>query len=313
MTAKLLIVDDEPFNLEIIAEYFDGAGYQLALYESGDAAWEALCVPGSDFDLAILDRMMPGLDGIALLKRIKADTRLAKMPVIMQTAASAPEQLREGLQAGAYYYLTKPYERDSLLSITRAALSDVATRADLQHRLREHENALQLMSEGLFEFRTLEEAAGLASFLAQATPSPSSAILGLSELLINGVEHGNLGISYAEKSELKRLDSWQEEIIRRSALAEYRDRRVRVRLTREPGKLHVRIADDGQGFDWRKYLDFDPERAFDPNGRGIALARLGSFDSLHYEGCGNVVVATLVDPRFVRSASPQVNADIAES
>ncbi len=298
MTAQLLIVDDEPFNLEIIAEYFDGAGYQLASFESGDAAWEALAAPESNFDLAILDRMMPGLDGISLLKRIKADPRLAKIPVIMQTAASAPEQLREGLQAGAYYYLTKPYERDSLLSIARAALSDAATRADLQQRLREHENALQLMSEGLFEFRTIEEAAGLASFLAQATPCPSSAILGLSELLINGVEHGNLGISYAEKGELKRLDCWQQEIIRRSALDEYRDKRVRVQLTREPGRLRLRITDDGKGFDWRKYLDFDPERAFDPNGRGIALARLGSFDSLDYEGCGNVVVATLVDRRF---------------
>jgi CheY-like chemotaxis protein len=314
MTDKLLIVDDEPFNLEIIAEYFDGAGYQLALFESGDAAWEALSVPGSDFDLAILDRMMPGLDGIALLKRIKADARLAKIPVIMQTAASAPEQLREGLQAGAYYYLTKPYERDSLLSIARAALSDAAARADLQNRLREHENALQLMSEGQFEFRTLEEAAGLASFLAQATASPNSAILGLSELLINGVEHGNLGISYAEKSELKRTDGWQQEIIRRSALDEYRDRRVRVKLTREPGRLRVRIADDGQGFDWRKYLDFDPERAFDPNGRGIALARLGSFDSLDYEGCGNVVVATLADPRFAPGAASQATtADTAEA
>ncbi len=298
MTAKLLIVDDEPFNLEIIAEYFDGTHYELVSFEAGEAAWEALAAPDSNFDLAILDRMMPGLDGISLLKRIKADARLAKLPVIMQTAASAPEQLREGLQAGAYYYLTKPYERDSLLSIARAALSDAASRAELQNRLHEHESALQLMCDGRFELKTVDEAASLASFLAQATPSPDSAILGLSELLINGVEHGNLGITYAEKGDLKRQDCWQQELVRRSALDENRDKRVRVRLTREAGLLRVRISDEGQGFDWRKYLDFDPERAFDPNGRGIALARLGSFHSLDYEGCGNVVVATLLDPRF---------------
>lgn len=297
MTPSVLIVDDEPFNLEIIAEYFDGAGYDLVSFDSGAAAWEALATPGSNFDLAILDRMMPGLDGISLLKRIKADPRLAGLPVIMQTAASAPEQLREGLQAGAYYYLTKPYERDSLLSIARAALSDAAARADLQKRLREHENALQLMREGYFELSTVDEAAGLASFLAQATPRPDSAILGLSELLINGVEHGNLGITYNEKSELKRRDLWQQELVKRSALEENRHKRVRVRLTREDGRMCIRIADEGAGFDWRKYLDFDPERAFDPNGRGIALARLGSFESLNYEGCGNVVVATLLDER----------------
>jgi len=298
VTSRLLIVDDEPFNLEIIAEYFDGSGYELFSCESGEVAWEALAAPDGNFDLAILDRMMPGLDGISLLKRIKADARLTRLPVIMQTAASAPEQVREGLQAGAYYYLTKPYERDALLSIARAALSDAATRADLQMRLREHENALQLMREGHFELRTVDEAAGLASFLAQATPRPDSAILGLSELLINGVEHGNLGITYSEKSELKRLDLWQQEVAKRGALEENRHKRVRVRLHREAGRMRIHISDEGAGFDWQKYLDFDPERAFDPNGRGIALARLGSFDSLDYEGCGNVVVATLVDDRF---------------
>lgn len=298
MPSKLLIVDDEPFNLEIISEYFDGTNYDLVSCEAGETAWEALAAPDSNFDLVILDRMMPGLDGMALLKRIKADPRLAKLPVIMQTAASAPEQLREGLQAGAYYYLTKPYERDSLLSISRAALSDAASRADLQARLREHENALQLMSSGHFEFKTVEEAASLASFLAQATPRPDAAILGLSELLINGVEHGNLGISYAEKSDLKRRDCWQQEVLKRSDMVEYRDKRVRVQMRREVGKLTIRIADEGQGFDWKKYLDFDPERAFDPNGRGIALARLGSFDGLDYEGCGNTVTATLIDQRF---------------
>lgn len=295
MTAKILIVDDEPFNLEIIGEYFAETGHTLVFHEGGEAAWTELSAPSAGFDLVILDRMMPGLDGIALLKRIKADPRFAALPVIMQTAASLPEQLREGLQAGAYYYLTKPYERDSLLSIVRAALSDAAGKADLQQRLREHSDALQLMQEAKFAVRTLEDASRLAAFLAHATPQPDRTILGLSELLINGVEHGNLGISYAEKAELKRLDGWREEVERRCALNENRDKRVLVEMQRQSDGLSIRICDAGQGFDWRKYLDFDPARAFDPNGRGIALARLGSFDSLTYEGCGNVVVATILD------------------
>lgn len=297
MSAKILIVDDEPLNLEIICEYFDGTGYELIFFEAGESAWEVLQAPDAGFDLAILDRMMPGLDGISLLKNIKADKRLATLPVIMQTAASSPEQLREGLHAGAYYYLTKPYERDSLLSIVRAALSDAATKAELQRRLREHGHALQLMHEARFELSTVEEAGRLAAFLAQASPNPDSVILGLSELLVNGVEHGNLGINYAEKSELKRLDRWQQEIHRRAALPENRDKRVCVEFRRENGRLIIRISDQGQGFDWEKYLDFDPARAFDPNGRGIALARLTSFDSLSYQGAGNVVVATLLDKK----------------
>jgi len=292
MTHHLLIVDDEPLNLEILSEYFDGQGYRLSMAENGEVAW-ALLQQHPDVDLVLLDRMMPGIDGVELLKRVKADPLLKSIPVIMQTAASAPEQVREGLLAGALYYLTKPYERDSLLSIVRAALADGSTRRDLQQRLREHTHALRLMESARFSLSTLDEVGCLAVFLAQACPEPEGAVLGLSELLVNAIEHGNLGISYAEKSALKRADRWQEEISRRLQLPENAGKRVDVTFERQGGSIRICITDQGNGFDWSRYLDFDPARAFDPNGRGIAMARLGSFQDLQYQGKGNVVLATI--------------------
>ena len=65
------------------------------------------------------------------------------------------------------------------------------------------------------------------------------------------------------------------------------------RRLRLADQLMFTISDEGEGFDWRGYLEFSPERAFDPNGRGIALARLASFSSLDYRGCGNIVVVTV--------------------
>lgn len=292
MTHHLLIVDDEPLNLEILSEYFDGQGYRLSMAENGEVAW-AMLRQHPDVDLVLLDRMMPGIDGVELLKRIKADPELKPIPVIMQTAASAPEQVREGLLAGALYYLTKPYERDSLLSIVRAALTDGNTRRDLQQRLREHTNALRLMESARFSLSTLDEVGCLAVFLAQACPEPEGAVLGLSELLVNAIEHGNLGISYEEKSSLKRSDRWQEEISRRLQLPENAGKRVDVTFERDGSTIRICITDQGEGFDWSRYLDFDPARAFDPNGRGIAMARLGSFQDLQYQGKGNVVLATI--------------------
>jgi len=292
MSHHLLIVDDEPLNLEILSEYFDGQGYRLTMAVSGEEAWELL-QKDNDFNLVLLDRMMPGMDGIELLRTIKADPRLSGLPVIMQTAASAPEQVREGLMAGALYYLTKPYERDSLLSIVRAAISDGTTRQDLKQRLLEHTNALRLMASARFTLKTLDEVSCLAAFLAQACPRPEAAVLGLSELLVNAVEHGNLGISYSEKSRLKRADNWQEEIQRRQALVENADKQVTVEFERNADEVRIVIRDEGAGFDWTRYLDFEPDRAFDPNGRGIAMARLGSFQDLQYQGSGNTVVATL--------------------
>lgn len=292
MTQQLLIVDDEPLNLEILAEYFEGQGYQLTMAPNGYAAWDILC-RHPEFDLVLLDRMMPGMDGVELLRRMKATPVLSNIPVIMQTAASSPEQVREGLLAGALYYLTKPYERDSLLSIVRAAIADGRTRKDLQQQLHKNISALRLLTGARFSLASLEDVSSLAAFLAQACPHPETAVLGISELLVNAIEHGNLGISYAEKSELTRAGTWHEEVLRRQALPENRDKRVEVEFVRDQVSTRIIIRDQGQGFDWQRYLDFDPGRAFDPNGRGIALARLGSFRELEFVGQGNMVVATL--------------------
>lgn len=293
-TPRLLVVDDEPINLEIISEYFDGLGYTLDTAADGEEAWAHLnCAHG--YDLLILDRMMPVLDGMALLQRVKADHRFAEMPVIMQTAAGEPEQVRQGLAAGAHYYLVKPYERESLQTIVRGALADSAMRRQLQQRLAAHGDAMKLLCSADFRLRTIDEAGVLAAFLAQGCPRPEASVLGISELLVNAVEHGNLGITYEEKAALKRADRWHEEVRRRQELPENRAKQVRVTLTRTEAGVNLCISDDGAGFDWQRYLDLDPQRAFDPNGRGIALARSASFAALRYEGCGNTAIATIAN------------------
>lgn len=294
MQAHVLAVDDEALNLEILLEYFDDeTSLSLQTADGGEAAWRLLQDPENDFKAILLDRMMPGLDGIGLLKRIKDDPRLAGTPVIMQTAASSAAQIREGLEAGAYYYLTKPYRRDKLLAIVHAALVDAEVRDALRQQLHGHINSLQFLNQAEFSIRTVDEAGQLASFIAQACPNPDMAVMGISELLINGIEHGNLGLSYAEKSRLKREDCWKAEIDRRSILPVNVDKEVRLSFRRDGDTITLRVTDQGNGFDWQSFLEIDPERAFDPNGRGIALARLLSFSSLCYEGCGNTALAMI--------------------
>lgn len=293
---SILVVDDEPFNLDIVAEYLDEMDFDLVMVESGEAAWVELSRSDSSFDLVLLDRMMPGMDGIMLLKKIKADDRLRSIPVIMQTAATSPEQVREGLAAGAFYYLTKPFEGEALQTIIRSALDDMRVRRELKASLADHEHALACLTEGSFSIRTLEEARALASFIALLGAQPETLAMGLSELLVNGVEHGNLGIDFAEKSRLREADCWEEEVARRLALDENRGKSVRLRVRGDDSRWTFEIHDDGPGFDWRRFLDFDPERAFAPNGRGIALSRQLSFASLTYLPPGNQVVATVAKP-----------------
>jgi hypothetical protein len=84
---------------------------------------------------------------------------------------------------------------------------------------------------------------------------------------------------------------WQQEIQRRLQLPEYRDRLVEVSFEKVNKLICITIQDQGAGFNWQNYLDFSPERAFDLNGRGIALAYKLSIDQLQYLGNGNTVKA----------------------
>jgi anti-sigma regulatory factor (Ser/Thr protein kinase) len=143
------------------------------------------------------------------------------------------------------------------------------------------------------EVRTLAEARDLATRIASLHPDPDRVEIGLTELLVNAVEHGNLGITYEEKASLLERGAYDAEIARRLALPSLAARKVTITVTHDAFTLATRIEDEGDGFDWLPYLDVDPERALAYNGNGIAIAREMSFDELRYEGRGNVVVATV--------------------
>jgi anti-sigma regulatory factor (Ser/Thr protein kinase) len=147
--------------------------------------------------------------------------------------------------------------------------------------------------EASFEVRTLVDARDLATELAAAYPDPERVVMGLTELLVNAVEHGNLGIDYEEKAALLDRGEFEREIDRRLALPELALRRVRVTLRRDAEHITTSIEDEGDGFDWLPYLDPDPDRILASNGHGIAIARGVCFDDVTYHGRGNRVVATV--------------------
>src|SRR5208337_3271009 len=105
MRKKILSVDDDNLNRYILTEYLTGGGYEVIEADDGDTALRILEDVGG-IDAIVLDRMMPRLNGMEVLKAVKADPRLKDIPVIMQSAASAREQILQGIKAGVYYYLT---------------------------------------------------------------------------------------------------------------------------------------------------------------------------------------------------------------
>ncbi|MEN8166694.1 MAG: response regulator [Pseudomonadota bacterium] len=290
---NILVVDDEAFNLDILGEYLEDADYAPVKVENGLAAWSLLEQDQERFEAVLLDRMMPEMDGMELLTRVKAHPTLHTLPVIMQTAKAAKQDVLDGLQAGAYYYLTKPYDEAHMLAIVNTALADFRRYRSLREETRQTARTLSLMQKGRFRFRTLREGRNLAMLLANASHQAEKVVTGLSELMVNAVEHGNLGIGYEEKSRLNAQGSWEREVERRLALPENAEKQVVVSFERTHEGVQSLIQDQGAGFAWKEYLEFSPERLFDTHGRGIAMANSLSFDRLEYQGNGNRVVATI--------------------
>ena len=292
--ATILIVDDEPFNVEIIMEYLEDEGYDLRTAEDGLDAWNQLEAAPEEFDLVLLDRMMPNMDGMEVLSKIKAHQILMELPVILQTALASKADIAEGMKAGAYYYLTKPFEEEDLRSVIATAVGDRLRYRSMQQQIDMESKMQQLMEDGQFSFRTLDEARDLATMLSNICPDPQRVVVGMAELLINAVEHGNLGISYEEKGSLKDEGTWLAEVERRLVMPEYRDRKVTVKMHKNDHKIDFLICDEGEGFEFADFLEMDPDRAFDNHGRGIAMSRLLSFDELEYLGKGNEVRAAVL-------------------
>jgi len=118
--SRILVVEDEPSIAELIAINLRHAGFEATIAGDADAAQEA--VDGVLPTLVVLDWMLPGRSGHALLRQWRAAPRTRGLPVIMLTARSEEADKVSGLDAGADDYLTKPFSANELLARIRALL-----------------------------------------------------------------------------------------------------------------------------------------------------------------------------------------------
>ena len=286
---RVLIVDDEELNRQTLRYCLEPEGFLIDEAGDGAEAWDMLAGGDVQYDAILLDRKMPKMDGMEVLAKLKGDPALKAIPVIMQTAMDLESEIIDGIEAGVYYYLTKPYDVDVLVSVVRGAADNFARYQRVQQELAKRSDAAQLLTEGRFVFQTPREADALAVLLASGLDRPTAVAMGLSELMINAVEHGNLELDYKKKSTLMAEGRWDAVIDARLRDAPYKDRRVVVDVTRTATHTRFRITDEGRGFDWHSYVDLTMARAFDTHGRGIAMARKMAFEAMAYMGTGNIV------------------------
>lgn len=117
---KLLLVEDDQYITELLAEALSGEDYAIDIALDGQAGWES--VVASDYDLLLLDVFLPKEDGISLCRRLRSHGYC--MPILMLTARDTLQDWKAGLDAGANGYLVKPYKLKELLTSIQTLLEE---------------------------------------------------------------------------------------------------------------------------------------------------------------------------------------------
>lgn len=288
---SVLAVEDDMLSMEFLKAQITDLGHRMFVAQDGQQALAVLEENIKDIDVVLMDREMPVMDGLTAVKRMKDSRTMRNIPVIMVTGADSTEEMREGLDAGVFYYLTKPVDENMLRSVLSAAVREAEQSRTLSEELGKHKASFDLIDTAKFKFSTISEAESLAAFLANCFPDPERVVSGLGELLVNAIEHGNLGIGYEAKTTLVENGTWRSEVERLQTLPQHAHKKAMATIAHKDDGTYVVIEDRGEGFPWKKYLQIDPARAGDNHGRGIAQANSTSFDRLTYNEKGNQAVA----------------------
>lgn len=144
---RILVVDDQAINLRVVSSLLERHGYRVTGASGGEAALDACreLIP----DLILLDMMMPGMDGFTLLKTIRGDMALKRVPVICLTSVQDRDLLVQAFEAGAVDYVTKPFIAEELLARVDVHIGLKLTRDRLERVANERQDLVNLVAHDL--------------------------------------------------------------------------------------------------------------------------------------------------------------------
>lgn len=285
---NILIIDNNHDAVQFLQNILDNSPYNLVTINDGEEGFNLLLRQPEEFSAIILGQNILNINGIRLLHKINSCSSLKTIPVIMEASTGTVEEMEICIRAGVRYYIPKPIDKSTLPTLISTAIRDQERYREAEHSIW-HAKPLNTLINATFRIKTLNDAQNLSALLANECPNPRLAAVGISEILINAIEHGNLHITYQEKTRLHEKTEWLAEIERRLAMPENCNKTVLVQFSKTSSHINIRITDEGVGFDWRQYQILDSNRVFDNHGRGIIMARSLSFENMIYHGNGNDV------------------------
>lgn len=195
MKEKILVVDDNLMNLEAVSHHLKKEGYQIALASDGKQAMEIL--KQDDFDLVLLDVLMPDMDGFEACAMIRKIDRLKDVPILFLTAKTEREDIVAGLELGAQDYIPKPFDAAELIARVKTHLELKQSKhqlkvlnENLERKVSERTQELTLANEKL---QQLDDAKiEFLRIISHEINTPLTGIKGFSELIKKEVHSDEL-------------------------------------------------------------------------------------------------------------------------
>ena len=160
----ILVVDDNPTNIQVLFDVLSEMGYRVAIAKSGEAALQRL--QSYHPDIILLDVMMPGIDGFETCQRLKADPATCNIPVIFMTALSDSVDKVKGLSLGAVDYITKPIQHEEALARIRVHLQLSHTQKKLEQQTVELSQAIETLEQAQAHLVQSEKMSSLGQLMA---------------------------------------------------------------------------------------------------------------------------------------------------
>jgi sigma-B regulation protein RsbU (phosphoserine phosphatase) len=143
-TESILLVDDNPTNLQVLFQTLDGVGCKLLIAKNGEIA---ISIAGKALpDLILLDIMMPGIDGYEVCRQLKSNAATSDIPVIFLSALGDTEDKVKGLQLGAVDYITKPFQPDEVIARVNTHLTIHRLKREVESQKDQLEHELEVVS-----------------------------------------------------------------------------------------------------------------------------------------------------------------------
>ena len=305
---KLLVVDDEDTVLSVLKNY-------LARETSFDcrfasSAEEALEIYSQEpIDVVLTDLKMPGMTGLDLVMEIK--DRKPDASIIIMSGYGEMEDVIIALRHGVVDFFQKPFKMQTVLECLRRTFHRVNIECSLieagSFLLSESKKIVIPNNFDAANQVTIDLTKNLVKNGFSDEVQVESIRVALSEIIINGIEHGNLEVSYEEKN--KRIDNFEAYSIFLEDLADnqnFKDRHVEIEYTFNREMVRFVIRDEGNGFDHANLPDpTDPMNLMNSHGRGILMTRI-YMDEVTFNDKGNEV--TLI--KYVSNVPAEATTEV---